>query len=636
MKVIENIAKLSSKGPIFLLLFSILTSFSIAQPVDIATLKQKGYEFITDKTELAKTLRDIPFDSISIPNTSISFKKIDNKSVIFSGYDPYTYWFRFVLLNYQNNEEDLLLLMGPIGLRKGTLYRVQGGLRQRLGQTGRIYEFKDRPYLYTHYVFPLNLKPKSTDTFYLKIDYGKEFKSYAFVIMKPKTLKRLENSVYFSFGLITGLLLLFAIINLYVFITVKEKIHFWYFIYILLLILILLVNDGLGDEFLNLDSELGYRLFPLLTIGTFAIGTLTYVVQLFLSNIGKETTLYRVTIIIRWNVFLSGIIHYIFFLKAESNLQNVIFEWADKSTVVAIFFILINCFYSIKKGFKPAWFIIIGMSVFLVGALQRLLTISTESYLFPPSIFHIGMVIETAIISFGFIYRNTRDRKEKLQYLNEKINLENSLEKKILETRLEMQEATFRHISQEIHDNLGQVLSLAKLNLNCLDVKREGFEERIENTKEVLGHAITDLRNLSKSLNSDYLIEMGLQRSIEFEINQLKKTKRFSIHYDVIGEEIRVDKNKELILFRIVQEALNNIMKHSGAKNITINLNYGINALIVEIKDDGVGFDQYKLKPDHGFGLKNMFSRAAAIGGSLNINSAHSTGTKVEVMIPLP
>ena len=219
----------------------------------------------------------------------------------------------------------------------------------------------------------------------------------------------------------------------------------------------------------------------------------------------------------------------------------------------------------------------------------------------------------------------------------EKKQMEYQYQQTLLQTQLEIQEQTLKNISQEIHDNIGQALSLAKLNLNTMPpTNDEALQQKILNSKELVSKAITDLRDLSRSLDTDYVQEMGLQRAIEYELEMIKKTGTVETSMIVEGAMFRLEKQKELILFRIVQETFNNILKHASAKTINVNINYG-DAFTLVIKDDGKGVNLDPLNEgknnNFGLGIRNMHSRAKLIGAEFNMNSGIGKGTEVEIVL---
>ena len=234
------------------------------------------------------------------------------------------------------------------------------------------------------------------------------------------------------------------------------------------------------------------------------------------------------------------------------------------------------------------------------------------------------------IITFILLYQ-----KKHKAFIDQKYQFQQTL----LQAQLEIQEQTLKNISQEIHDNVGQVLTLAKLNLATTSVAEEAASEKIKTSQQLIGKAIQDLRDLSRSLNTDYVEEMGLVRSIEYELELLQKTGSIETELNMEGKIVKFDKQKELILFRIVQEAIHNIMKHADAKKITAAIHFTNDAMQIVIKDNGKGFDLSPLNDagnqSFGLGLRNMNSRATLIGALFSVNSAIGNGTEVSLQLPI-
>lgn len=204
----------------------------------------------------------------------------------------------------------------------------------------------------------------------------------------------------------------------------------------------------------------------------------------------------------------------------------------------------------------------------------------------------------------------------------------------LLQSQLEIQEQTFKTISQEIHDNIGQMLSLAKLNLNTIDFSRaQKTIDKVSDAKELVSKAIQDLRDLSKTLNTETITTIGLMRAIEMELQRLQKTETVQTHFDITGILVKLDAQKELILFRIVQEALHNIIKHARATVINVTAAYTSHQLLVTIMDDGCGFD--KGIANHGSGLRNMQSRARLMNARMTITSRPGNGTQIAICLPI-
>ena len=612
---------------------------SYTQPIDAGFYTRSNYSIITGHADILKTLTPVTIDSVLTDFSQKAFKRAPNKSVLFNGYDPYNYWFRFVINNRADTSVNLMLMMGPIAMKKGGLFQKRDMQWKQVAREGLDYPFEERSYQSAHYVFPFSTAANTLDTIYLNVDASNALKSFGFGLMRPSSLKAFENEVYFQFGIIIGLLLLFCTFNLYLYFALKDNIQLWYSLYILLLCLILMKNDQLDQQFLGWDSQFVSRLTSLMGVGAIAMAVLIHVIQKFLSNITKDHILYKISTIIKINTLVSGICHIIVFMTAPGyQIQNIVFNWADKSTILAIFVIIIDCIYSIIKGYRNAFFILAGMLVFLIGAIQRLMMVSTSSYMFPPSVFHIGMVLETLIISFGLVYRYRIDRKEKYMYLKEKETLKINFDKMLLESKNEIQEQTLKNIAQEIHDNIGQILSVIKINLFRLKAKHEQIlETPLNDTINLLSKAIADLRSLSKKLDTDYVKEMGLVNSVSYELHQIERMCGLNTALSITGEPYRIESRKELILFRIYQEVINNIIKHANANRISVNLNFTKDRVELDIADDGKGFDIASInKPEGegGLGLRNMQNRSNLIGAKFSIAS-NNHGTSIHMILPV-
>ena len=244
------------------------------------------------------------------------------------------------------------------------------------------------------------------------------------------------------------------------------------------------------------------------------------------------------------------------------------------------------------------------------------------------------LILGAFIILFMLLYRYRQNKMIKERQL-----LEAMYKQTLLQTQLEIQEQTFQNISQEIHDNIGQVLTLAKLNLNTIDPNIPNpTNEKVIRSKELVSKAISDLRNLSKSLNTDLIKELGLYEIVQRELIMVSKSGQFQANFSGEGEPYRFDKQKELIIFRIFQELLHNIIKHSKANTINVELSYSAGLFNLKVYDDGLGFDTQRLSTEQSFGLglRNMQNRAALIGASLNLTSMPGKGTTVCLTLPIP
>jgi|SRR6185312_1013076 len=232
------------------------------------------------------------------------------------------------------------------------------------------------------------------------------------------------------------------------------------------------------------------------------------------------------------------------------------------------------------------------------------------------------------IIYFVVLYRN-RQLKNK----QEQAALQATFQQELLRTQIEMQDQTLDYISGEIHDNITQVLSFVKLSLAMPKNTGESEkQQKIKESRELISQVITDLRDLSKSLSYDHITSLGLSKTIEIEVERINKSGLIDIAFIPEGAPYSLGSQPELVLFRIFQEAVNNVLKHSGAKHFMVRLQYQPDLFNLTLEDDGSGFSDLQAGKN-GSGLKNIINRAALIGGSATINSSPGKGCSIIVTL---
>lgn len=222
----------------------------------------------------------------------------------------------------------------------------------------------------------------------------------------------------------------------------------------------------------------------------------------------------------------------------------------------------------------------------------------------------------------------------KKRFIQEKQHLQALFNQQLLQSQLEMQEQTFNTISQEIHDNVGQVLSLAKVQVNIIDQSETIDRSLLTDVKESISKAMTDLRDIAKSLNSERIKLCTLVEMTNHELQRIDRMGIIKTFLHIKGKEENIQDQKKLIVLRIIQESLQNILKHSRAGKIDVFFNYTTDQFKLDIVDDGIGFDQKLITKKDGLGLQNIISRAALIGGQGYINSALNQGTTITIILP--
>jgi signal transduction histidine kinase len=217
--------------------------------------------------------------------------------------------------------------------------------------------------------------------------------------------------------------------------------------------------------------------------------------------------------------------------------------------------------------------------------------------------------------------------------------LQQQFEQELIQTQIEVQETTRKHLASELHDNIGQLLSLTNVTLASINITdTEKAEQKITDTQNLVTKSIQELRQLSKIIHGEQIIRQGLIQTIEQEIAWLQRNGVYTITFNNTISHIETSNaDKDLFLYRLLQESLNNIIKHSGADTINISLLYNNQSLQLVIEDNGNGFNvAEKIKEQSGMGLVNMQKRINLLKGNMQINSAENKGTTISFNIPYP
>lgn len=237
------------------------------------------------------------------------------------------------------------------------------------------------------------------------------------------------------------------------------------------------------------------------------------------------------------------------------------------------------------------------------------------------STFIITLVIVVLIILF-IVFQN----KKKI-LLIDKAETKKRFEREIAETQIEIREETLRNISWELHDNIGQLLTLAKIQL------QNTSPENINEVSETITKGLTEVRALSKLINPEAIKNIRLIEAIQLEIDRFNRLNFIKSVLIIKGKEFPIDKKANIIIFRILQEFFSNTIKHSKGKNLNVDLDFKQNELVIIAKDDGIGFSSETIAT--GIGLENIRNRAKLIGATAVFTSEENKGTTLKMIYKL-
>ena len=227
-----------------------------------------------------------------------------------------------------------------------------------------------------------------------------------------------------------------------------------------------------------------------------------------------------------------------------------------------------------------------------------------------------------------------RDLTEKKKLEQQLMQEQEQKHKAVSQAGIAAQEAERSNISRELHDNVNQLLMSAKLFMNSAKTDTEKADEHIEKAITYQMMAVEEIRKLSKKLNTSLVKVIGLSRSIDDIIINMKAFQQIETKflYDQKLEK-RLSEDQQLMIFRIIQEQTNNIIKYAEAKNVTIYLKEENNQVYLSITDNGKGFDTSI--QSKGIGFINIYNRIDAFGGEVKLNSSPGKGCSLEIIFPI-
>ncbi|MEL1256065.1 ATP-binding protein [Flavobacterium sp. DGU38] len=203
----------------------------------------------------------------------------------------------------------------------------------------------------------------------------------------------------------------------------------------------------------------------------------------------------------------------------------------------------------------------------------------------------------------------------------------------LVKTRIEIKDQTLSEISKELHDNIGQIISVGIMQLNrYINAGQPVLVNELNDLKEILAKSLDEIRILSRIINKDNLLQSNFIEAIKQDLERIKKLKSIQYNYTLTGEIPQISKEHDLFIYRIFQEALHNSLKHSHSDLFEVNINTTDSLFRLKMKDFGIGYDTAQL--NSGLGLNNMKLRAKLIGAAL-IMESDSSGTTVTLEYPL-
>ncbi len=579
---------------------------------------------ISQKTEVAYPYyledEDAKLDFGDIINKKYDFVQSEKRTPDFMGNFSEAVWYRFDVHNNSSTEYWYLEIKAAF-MHDITVYQMkEDGSVQSLKLNGS-HRFRSKPITSNNLIFPLIIPKNTTDKIYVRATS----KTLIRTSMSISTMPTLyENAICTSYGdgFFTAVAFALLLYNLFVYFKLRERIYLYYIGYISAAILHNNIVAGHLQFFFPLPDWINTTtVLPLMSFFTILF------TNTFLQTRQYAPLIYKIRVPLML-ICLFPLICYAF-------------SWYRLGVLLAGIHIFTLCIYWIfagitayRNGYAPAVFYMAGYGAIVIVSViyeLKMQDVLPENYWTDSSLF-IGVAIEAIILSFALANKFNFYKKEKERLQEEAYKQAIHFSRELIN----MQEAERKRIASELHDSLGQKLVLIKNRI--LRVDKSDSESPLKKSQDGtlaqnVTEAIQEIRNISYALRPYQLDLLGLTSSIKSMVEESFNTAQ--IDYEIKTDNIDnlFGSESQINIYRIIQECINNIMKHADAKNVKIIIKHDFDEIKIAITDDGIGFD---INDDHtGFGLKGIKERLQILNGSMDISSGNPKGTIFDFLFPL-
>jgi len=300
-----------------------------------------------------------------------------------------------------------------------------------------------------------------------------------------------------------------------------------------------------------------------------------------------------------------------------------------------------------------AWYGVVGQFFVQASLLPPSNVINEDLFLqifgFPVQLFRAAMAVAAAVFVIRFLRAFQVETEQKISELQaarlEEAQKQEALKSELFRRVVEAQEAERQRIARDLHDETGQALTAIGMGLRGLSTaltnnrNRDQTVKTLRHLETMAADSLHELQRLIADLRPSHLDDLGLPAALRWYAGVVQERTGLKIMVDIEGDELFISSAMKIAIFRIVQEALNNIIKHAQANNVYIKLAFQPQHVVVSVRDDGVGFnfDMVRMSRSRrpSLGLAGMQERAALVRGEVSIQSSPGQGTLVEAKLPI-
>lgn len=546
-----------------------------------------------------------------------------------SGYSASRHWLHFRLSS--DVLQKIVVEIDNPRINQLWFYETQGDSILNQVITGDLSSFESRRFPNQNWIFPLTLHPNKNTDIFVMAEKRHEVLGLRIKLWNAGEFEAKDRSIYLFWGLLAGITLLIIIINLIGWIATRQNIYFWFICFISAIIFHILGQSGLGFQYFWNNTPSFNWFDPQLISGWFIMITQLHFMQAF---IGQNASNSRIFKVVQWyKAAMVVCIGVNIILRYYDVFPTTHFRWTFNSLLISLIISVLLSFWSIferiRQREKVVLFYTFTLCIQLIGYLFvfliNLAFVEGKRPLFDIDSYYIIVVnflFDLIFLSSGilfFWFKNYQMQNEiLLTALHEN---EQAQSQKIIEA-LEIER---NRIAEDLYDDVGAMLSTAIGYLSSA-VRKPEIKERFPillEARKLLDRAVENLRTVSHNLMPKNFAQLGLAKSLAETIDKVTATTDIDFQYMVVGQEKRFSATTEVQIFRIAAELINDILKNSGATEVTFQLVYGAESLQIISEDNGPQPPAYN----------NLASKVAFINGHLDVDVSPSGVTAI-VEIP--
>lgn len=594
-----------------------------------------------------------------ISNDEIVYKQHKGELLLFSEKDyQEDLWLKLNVKNNLKKDKRIFLHVDNSLINYLEFFEVRNQNVVQHELTGDAFPVSGRSIKYRNPLFSLKLAPNEQSSLIIHIKLGGRkvhipMQLYSHVSIIERIAYK-ESNLAFYYGILVAL----SVLSLMFFYLIKEKVYIYFASYLTSQTLLQLSVSGFALVYIWPDFTFwSDRSVPILMSITIISG-LSFALEFIDKNILKNWQIF----IIRAYQFISVLIIIGSFFEGNIYYGSV---WLLYRLIPPFYFgLIVLAIYFFSKKYFPARFFVLGLFGSLISILAILYYSTTKAHenIFTNDYVIFGEVLKCSMITLALLdrFRFYKEEKDKIQSImieqleelnryKEDINKNlsilvdqktkelNQKQNEVKKALLIGEEIERKRVATELHDGIGSLLSTLKLNAESIDLDEKDLNDKekqaYKNLIELIDKACVELRNISHNMMPAGIEQFGIFQTLETIIKKINNTERIKFSFEQININERFNRDLELSIYRIILELLNNIIKHSSAKNANIQVIKNDELVNIIVEDDGKGFDVNNVK--YGMGFVNIQSRVEAFGGKLVLDSKPFRGCTIIIEIPI-